>query len=67
MSVIEIASIVSALSATVSCFISMSNSYKLTIVHRETNSMKDQLVEATKVSSEAVGIAKGREIERKIK
>ncbi len=67
MSVIEIASIVSALSATVSCFISMSNSYKLTIVHRETNSMKDQLVQATQISAEAIGEARGRQMEKEKK
>jgi len=37
---------------------------KLEAIHRDTNSMKDQLVAATREAATASGIAQGKEIEK---
>ncbi len=52
--------LVTLLTARHAAVISASNSKKLEEVHKETNSMKDQLVEAVRVGAMAKGIAAGR-------
>ncbi len=53
--------LVTLLTARHAAVISASNSKKLEEVHRETNSMKDKLVEAVRVGAMAKGIATGRD------
>lgn len=59
----EFAVVVSAIAATVSCIISLANNWKISIVHRETNSMKDELVKTTRIAAEAIGEARGRKLQ----
>ncbi len=61
--VIEMCAVVSALAASISCFISLANNWKISIVHRETNSMKDELVRTTRIAAEAIGEARGRKLQ----
>ncbi len=60
MSVIEVCAVISAIAATASLIASLANSWKISIVHRETNSMKDQLVSEVRANSLAKGILQGK-------
>lgn len=62
-SVIETCAIISAIAASLSCLVSLLNSFKISIVHRETNSMKDELVRTTRIAADAIGEARGRKMQ----
>ncbi len=61
----EILITITTIAAVISCIMSFANSWKISIVKRETNSMKDELVNATRIGSEAIGEARGRKLQIK--
>ncbi len=44
--------------------VTIMNNWDIRVVHRATNSMKDELVRSTKTASEAIGEARGRQLQR---
>jgi hypothetical protein len=63
-SITEACAMVSAIAATATCIISLANNWQIKIVHRATNSMKDELVKSTRIASEAIGEARGRQLQK---
>ena len=53
--VIEMCAVISAIAATLSCVGFLVLNFKISIVHRETNSMKDELVKAARAEGARQG------------
>lgn len=60
MSVTEFVQVITSVSALVAAAASLRGAFRIEAVHRETNSMKDALVEATGLAAHAAGVAEGR-------